>query len=401
MKIAYINPVGGVSGDMLLAALLDGGSNEDRLLDALRRLSLPPWKWQRKEETRQGFGGSKIEFVLDTNAKQSPRHLPEIIQLIKDACFPAAAEDTALRTFSLLAAAEENAHRIDREHLHFHEVGAIDTILDICGVALLIHDLALEKIFCSPLPMGSGSVACAHGEIPLPAPALNELLCGVPVFGSAVRGETVTPTGIALLKALSCQFGDFPAMRVDRTGVGLGSHDFEVPNLLRIFVGESSDAAAHGLFRLECTVDDMTGEELGFLWDVMYAVGVNDMYFTPVQMKKGRPGVKITVLTEGDCIEKARRALFGHTTTLGMIVSPVERFTLQRYHEKVTTPYGEVNYKCAAGYGVNKAKAEYDDLKRIATAEGLPLGEIREKAERVRIQEHDENGKNEDGHLSF
>lgn len=396
MRIAYINPVGGVSGDMLLAALLDGGGDESQLLEALSSLSLPPWQWQRKEETRRGFGGSKIEFVFDTKARQSPRHLPEITQIIKDARFPTAVEETILKTFSLLAEAEEKAHRIDRDQLHFHEVGAADTILDICGVALLVHDLALEKIFCSPLPMGSGSVTCAHGEIPLPAPALNELLCGVPVFGSAVKGETVTPTGIALLKALSCQFGGFPAMCITGTGVGLGNHDFEVPNLLRIFIGEGSNAAAHGLFRLECTVDDMTGEELGFLWDVIYAAGVNDMYFTPVQMKKGRPGMKITVLVEGDHIEQARNTLFRHTSTLGMTVSPMERFTLGRYHEKVTTPYGEVTYKCAAGYGVKKFKAEYEDLKRIAAAEGLPLAEVRKKAEKVRIREHDKNGKDED-----
>jgi len=236
--------------------------------------------------------------------------------------------------------------------------------------------------------MGSGSVACAHGEIPLPAPALNKLLCGVPVFGSAVKGETVTPTGIALLKALSCQFGDFPAMCVTHTGVGLGSRDFTVPNLLRIFIGESSEASSYGLFRLECTVDDMTGEELGFLWDVIYAAGVNDMYFTPVQMKKGRPGVKITVLADGESVEQARNALFRHTTTLGMTVAPMERFTLQRCCEKVATPYGKVTFKCAEGYGVKKAKAEYEDLKRIAAAEGLPLAEIREKVEKVRIREH-------------
>ncbi|HMM06854.1 MAG TPA: nickel pincer cofactor biosynthesis protein LarC [Clostridiales bacterium] len=398
MKIAYLNPVGGVSGDMLIAALLDGGGDEDRLLNALGKLSLPPWKWQRKEETRRGFGGSKIEFVIDAKTKQRPRHLPEIIEIIKDACFPTAVEDTALNTFSLLAEAEGNAHRIDREQLHFHEVGAADAILDICGVAFLVHDMALEKIFCSPLPMGSGSVTCAHGEIPLPAPALNELLRGVPVFGSSVRGETVTPTGLALLKALSCQFGDFPAMGVNRTGVGLGSRDFEVPNLLRVFIGEGSDTAAHGLFRLECTVDDMTGEELGFLWDVIYATGINDMYFTPIQMKKGRPGVKITVLTEGAHLEQARDALFCHTTTLGMTVSPMERFTLQRYFERVATPYGEVTYKCATGYGVQKAKAEYEDLKRIAAATEMPLSEIREKAEKIRIWEHDrkDDGKDED-----
>ena len=393
MKIAYINPVGGVSGDMLLAALLEGGGDEDLLLQELRKLPLSGWKWQRKEERRRGFGGCKIDFLSAEAGEQTPRHLPEIIRIIKEARFPAAAEETALKTFSLLAAAEAKAHRIDGEQLHFHEVGAVDTILDICGVALLVHSLTLEKIFCSPLPMGGTSVTCAHGEIPLPAPALNDLLCGVPVFASGAKGETVTPTGIALLKALSCQFGGFPAMTVASVGVGLGSREEEVPNLLRVFIGEDGGRAEHGLFSLECTVDDMTGEELGFLWEALYAAGINEMYFTPVQMKKGRPGVKITVLTEGSRIEEGRDALFRHTTTLGMTVTPVDRFVLERSLEKVTTPYGDVTYKGAAGYGVKKAKAEYEDLKRIAAAKGLPLAEVREKANKVRIREHD--GKDE------
>lgn len=389
MNIAYINPVGGLSGDMLVAALLEGGGNEDLLLQNLRKLSLPNWKWQRNEETRCGFGGCKIDFVIDDHKEEDVRHLSEIIHIIKDAHFPAAAEETALNTFSLLADAEAKAHRLNRERIHFHEVGATDTILDICAVSLLVHDLCLEKIVCSPLPMGCGSVRCAHGEIPLPAPALNELLCGVPVFGNAVKGETVTPTGIALLKALSCQFGNFPAMRIARTGVGLGKRDGEVPNLLRVFIGKSDESPAHELFRLECTVDDMTGEDLGFLWDVIYDTGINDMYFTPIEMKKGRPGIKITVLTEREYLEEARDALLNHTTTLGMIVTPADRFTLQRYFQKVTTPYGDVTYKCAEGYGVKKTKAEYEDLKKIALATNVPLAEIRREAEKARIREHD------------
>lgn len=389
MKIAYINPVGGVSGDMLVASLLDSGGNEQQLLKDLDRLPLPGWKWQRKEETRRGFGGTKIDFFIDTEAEQKARHLSEIIQIIKDARFPAEVEKNILNTFSLLGEAESKTHRIDKEHIHFHEVGATDTILDICAVALLVYDLKIEKIYSSPLPMGSGSVRCTHGEIPLPAPALNELLCGVPVFGSETKGETVTPTGIALLKALSCQFGGFPVMTTEHTGVGLGSRDDEIPNLLRIFIGESGGASFGGLSRLECTVDDMTGEELGFLWDIVYAAGVNDMYYTPIYMKKGRPGVKITALAEGESVEKVRNALFTYTSTLGIIVIPVDRFRLKRYFQKVTTPYGEVTYKCAEGYGVNKAKAEYEDLNQIAKATGLPLAEIRETAEMAKNREHD------------
>jgi hypothetical protein len=390
MKIAYINPVGGISGDMLVAALLDVGGDELQLLIDLKKLSLPCWEWQKKAEKRLGFGGAKIDFLFAEPTGEPGRHLSEISKIIKNARFPEDAEKIILKTFSLLAKAEGKTHQMDKEHIHFHEVGATDTILDICAVALLVHYLQIEKIYCSPLPMGSGTVHCAHGEIPLPAPALNELLCGVPVFGSKVKGETVTPTGIALLKALSCQFGNFPMMTIKRTGVGLGSRDSsEVPNLLRVFIGESDGESFQGLYRLECTIDDMNGEDLGFLWEVIYAAGANEIYFTPIYMKKGRPGTKITVLTEGKNLEKTRHALFVHTSTLGMIATPVERFTLERYFQKVVTPYGEVTYKCAEGFGVKKAKAEYEDLRQIAKTTGLPLSEIRNTAKNVKIWEHD------------
>lgn len=389
MKIAYINPVGGVSGDMLVAALLAAGGDERQLLTDLTRLELPNWKWRRNEEKRHGFGGTKINFQIE--GEESERHLSAINALIKNADFPEWVAATALETFSLLGDAEAKTHLLPKNEIHFHEVGATDTILDVCAVALLVYRLGIEAFYCSPLPMGSGSVHCAHGEIPVPAPALNELICGVPVYGCGIKGETVTPTGIALLKALHCEFGNFPAMTTNITGVGLGDRDGEIPNLLRIFVGASSCQTNAGLYRLECTVDDMTGEDLGFLWDRIYAAGANDMYYTPVYMKKSRPAQKITVLSESENLAAVREVLFTHTTTLGMITTPVQRYCLERSFQKVTTSYGEVTFKCAKGYGIKKAKAEYEDLKKIAETTGLPINEIRKAADAVFLREHDNN----------
>lgn len=389
MKIAYINPVGGVSGDMLVAALLAAGGDERQLLADLGRLELHNWKWRRTEEKRHGFGGTKINFQV--GSAESERHLSAINALIKKAAFPERVTATALETFSLLGDAEAKTHLLPKNEIHFHEVGATDTILDVCAVAFLIYRLGIEALYCSSLPMGTGSVHCAHGEIPVPAPALNELICGVPVYGCGVKGETVTPTGIALLKALHCKFGDFPAMTTEKTGVGLGDRDGEIPNLLRIFVGESSCPTSTGIYRLECTVDDMTGEDLGFLWDRIYAAGANDMYYTPVYMKKGRPAQKITVLIESENLDAVREVLFTHTTTLGMITTPAQRYCLERSFKKVATPYGEVTFKCAKGYGIKKAKAEYEDLKKIAETTELPINEIRKAADAAYLREHDKN----------
>lgn len=389
MKIAYCDPVGGVSGDMLVAALLDAGGDEARLLKDLARLPLDGWSWQLRQERRGGFGGVKIDFLTeDDQNHQEERHLAEIEAIIVKACFPQNVEKTVLKTFSLLADAEAVAHGLPREQIHFHEVGAVDTILDICAAVLLLNQLGIEELHCGPLPLGSGTVRCAHGEIPVPAPGLSLLLRDVPVYGNETTGETVTPTGIALLKAFNAKFGPFPSLIVRAAGVGLGSRDSDIPNLLRVFIGDDGEKLQR-LYCLETTVDDMTGEELGFVWDKVYAAQANDMYYTPIYMKKGRPAVKITVLVLESHLEEVRTALFRHTTTLGIIIRPVERCFLRRHFEEIATDYGEITMKCAEGYGVTKAKAEFEDLKAKADIAGKPLHVIRSAAEAAFLREHD------------
>ena len=374
-RIIYIDPIGGIAGDMLLGALLDGGGDEAYLLEQLKKLNLPGWRWRREQTSRGGFAGTKIDFCPEET--DTVRHLGDIVDLVTAAAFPEEAEKRILKTFRLLAEAEAKVHNTTVDRVHFHEVGAVDTILDICGSVLLLERADVQTVVCSPLPMGSGTVRCAHGEIPVPAPAVAELLKGAAVYSSPVRGETVTPTGIALLRAYDTTFGSMPPMTVESVGSGCGSRDGEVPNLCRVFLGFGENGAPAPLCRLECTVDDMTGEELGYLWERIEAAGANDMYYTPVYMKKGRPAVKITVLAETSVFDDVKAALFRFTSTLGMICVPVERAVLERRFTEIDTPWGKVRYKEAAGFGTAKAKAEYEDIRAIAEKTGRSPTEIR------------------------
>lgn len=390
MKIAYLDPVGGIAGDMFLAALLDlfdRDEEEQKLLDRLKRLPLDHWQWEKKSVTRGGFRGTKIDFHAET--EKDHRHLSDIIEIIKKADFPKKAEEKIIKTFDLLAEAEAKVHGMDKNEVHFHEVGAVDTILDICSVCLLLTDHSIEKVISGPLPMGKGTVKCAHGSIPLPAPAVGELLNGVSVRGSDIIGETVTPTGIALLKAFDTTFTRFPAMTVEASGCGCGTRDSETPNILRIFLG-STNKEQKPIYRLECTIDDMTGEELGYVWEHIINAGANDMYYTPVYMKKGRSAVKLTVLTEEENLEQIKHTIFTHTSTLGMICESVERFVLERHFESVDTPWGTVQYKIAQNDQVYKSKPEFDDLKTIADNEGISLREARLRVDRFFINQNKE-----------
>lgn len=378
MNIAYLDPIGGIAGDMLLSSLLDAVDDdtaEEELLSELEKLNLSSWQWKKETSVRGGFHGTKIDF--SAKKEQQHRHLSDIVSIVQKAQFSKKAEAKILKTFDILAEAEAKVHGTKKEEVHFHEVGAVDTILDICAVCLLLTKYRIEKLICGPLPMGNGTVKCAHGEIPLPAPAVAEMLKGASVKESSIKGETVTPTGIALLKAFDTVFGKMPSMNLEHCGCGCGTRDGEIPNILRIFIGSTEEPTSKQLFRLECTIDDMTGEEFGFLWEHISKAGANDMYYTPVYMKKGRPAVKLTVLTEDTYLEQTKKTIFYHTSTLGIICEAVERSVLNRHFETIQTPYGEITYKFSEGCGVKKAKAEFEDLKCIAEKEKISLSEAR------------------------
>ena len=289
---------------------------------------------------------------------------------------PDQVKQDVIAVYGLIAEAESHAHGVPVTEIHFHEVGTMDAIADITAVCLLMNKIAPDQVIVSPVHVGSGHVHCAHGIFPVPAPATAYILNGVPMYGGAVKGELCTPTGAALLKHFATRFGDMPVMRTEAIGYGMGKKDFEQANCIRAMLGETEDAG-DSVLQLECNVDDMTAEELGFAMETILAAGALEVYTVPVGMKKSRPGTLLSVLCHEDQKEKLVRVIFQNTTTIGVREHSCSRYTLKRSFETVQTPYGEVQKKISSGYGVTREKYEYEDLARIAREQGISLAEVR------------------------
>ena len=251
----------------------------------------------------------------------------------------------------------------------------MDAIADVTAVCYLMDKLKADKVVASPVHVGSGTVKCAHGLLPVPAPATANILTGIPIYGGAIKGELCTPTGAALLKHFVEKFGDMPAMAVSKIGYGMGKKDFEAPNCVRAMLGESEDQAER-ILELSCNLDDMTGEAIGFAMEVLLEAGALDVFTTAIGMKKSRPGIMLTILCPGEDKEKLLPLIFKHTTTLGIREKVCNRYTLTRRTDIVQTPYGPVRKKIATGYGVERSKYEYEDLAKLARENGLPLKDV-------------------------
>lgn len=289
---------------------------------------------------------------------------------------PDQVKQDVMAVYGLIAEAESHAHGVPVTEIHFHEVGTMDAIADITAVCLLMNKIAPDQVIVSPVHVGSGHVHCAHGILPVPAPATAYILNGVPMYGGAVKGELCTPTGAALLKHFATRFGDMPVMRTETIGYGMGKKDFEQANCIRAMLGETEDAG-DSVLQLECNVDDMTAEELGFAMEAILAAGALEVYTVAAGMKKSRPGTILCVLCHEDAKETLVRVIFRNTTTIGVREHRCSRYTLKRSFETVQTPYGDVQKKLSSGYGVTREKYEYEDLARIAREQGLSLAEVR------------------------
>ncbi len=291
---------------------------------------------------------------------------------------PEQVKKNVMAVYGLIAAAESHAHGMPVEQIHFHEVGTMDAVADVAMVCLLMDRIGADRVVASPVHVGSGKVRCAHGILPVPAPATAFILQDVPIYGGRIEGELCTPTGAALLKHFVTAFGPMPVMKVQAVGYGMGQKDFAAANCVRAMLGETEDAA-DTVTELACNVDDMTAEEIGFAMDALFAAGALDVWTQPIGMKKSRPGTMISVL----CREEQRgalcEALFAHTSTIGVRMTRCERAVLDREMEERQTPLGPVRYKKVSGYGVSREKAEYEDLARLAAENGLSLREVREK----------------------
>ena len=286
-----------------------------------------------------------------------------------------------IAVYKLIAEAESHAHGMPVSEIHFHEVGTMDAVADITAACLLIRKLAPEKIVASPVHVGAGKVRCAHGVLPVPAPATAYILRDVPIYGGRIQGELCTPTGAALLKHFAAAFGDMPVMRVQRVGYGMGKKDFEVANCVRAMLGETGDGA-DSVYELNCNIDDMTAETIGFAVEKIREAGAVEVFTTAVMMKKNRPGTLLTVLCREAQKETVVQAIFKHTATIGIRETLCRRYVLARTEETVETALGPVRRKVSSGYGVQRAKFEHDDLAALAEKNGLSLTEVMEKVDR-------------------
>jgi uncharacterized protein (TIGR00299 family) protein len=384
MKIAYFDCGSGISGDMTLGALIDLGAPLEAIQEQLDSLKLPDCRLRIETVKRHGFRATKLH--VDATPEHKHRHLHHIAAMIDGSTLSDRQKDLAHRIFRRLAEAEAKVHGSTIEKVHFHEVGAVDSIADVVGTAIAWDLLGLEGAVASPVTVGSGSIEIAHGRVNVPAPATVELLRGVPIAASDVPFELATPTGAAILSTLASEFGPLPAMTIEAVGYGAGSRELEDrPNVLRIVVGHATEAKTSAaedsrteqVVVLETDVDSVTGERLGYCQMRLFEAGALDVYLTPLLMKKQRPGSLVTVICRPDKTEALMNILFAETGTLGVRESRVRRRVLPRTAHVVVTPYGPVGGKVATTpEGKHLFSPEYDECVRVARELGVSLDDV-------------------------
>ncbi|MCD4780745.1 MAG: nickel pincer cofactor biosynthesis protein LarC [Candidatus Omnitrophica bacterium] len=381
MKIAYFDCFSGVSGDMIVGSLLDAGVDPHWLKAELKKLRLTGYRIEIKQKSVHAVAG--IKFTVIPNKKQPHRCLPEIEQLIKSSGLNERAKALCLKIFQDLAEAEAKVHRKKPQDIHFHEVGAVDSIIDIAAAVVGVESLAVERVYASWIHVGTGYVDCQHGRLPVPAPATCELLKGIPIYSTGIPTELTTPTGAVILKNLCCSFGAMPDMRVRTIGYGAGSKELSIPNLLRLMVGEGRALEEPGetIILLETNIDDMNPELMGYVEDRLRDAGALDVFLTPVYMKKNRPGILLSVVAQRQMMDALLSIIFRETTTIGVRIQPVERRTLQRKQLKLKTSLGTVRVKVSYhDQEVLNIAPEYEDCKRIAKRKNLPIKVVYDEA---------------------
>lgn len=387
MRTLYLDCGMGASGDMLMAALAEIAPEGGRIAERLEALGLPGLRAELERVTKNGVAGSHIKISVhgvDEAEPQAPhdhhhhehRGLADICRIIDGFALPEKVRADAKAVYTLIAQAEGRVHGREPGEVHFHEVGALDAVADVTGVCMLMHELCAERVVASPLRVGYGSVKCAHGVLPVPAPATALLLEGLPVYGGDIEGEMCTPTGAALIKYFAQEFGPLPEMVIEKSGFGMGSREYERVNALRAIVGEGIDPLPR-VAELRCNLDDITAEELAFAQELLLERGALDVYTQALGMKKGRAGVMLSCLCEEARLDEFTELILRHTPTLGLRVYRPERITLSRREELRQTPYGPVHIKIAEGRGIQKSKPEYEDLARLSRQTGLPLSELK------------------------
>lgn len=379
MRILYYDCFSGISGDMNLAAMIDLGIEREYLIGELNKLNLLGWELIAEKDQRHGIHGTKVT-VRQTKHEHVHRHLSDIEKIITNSTLDRKTKELSMKIFMKVALAEASVHRIPLEKVHFHEVGAIDSIIDVVGAAICYNALNVDGVCVSPVELGSGFVKCDHGKLPVPAPATAEIIQGIPVKKGGVDFEATTPTGAAIIAALGTEFGHEPIIKIEKTAYGIGHKEHPlVPNLLRVFLGEktTADESGHSALHLECNIDDMNPEIFEYISDRLFNAGASDVFLSNIMMKKGRPGVVLNVICEEEKSEILKGIIFTESTSLGIRSFPFKKDTLARKFEKINTLYGDVTLK-RSFYNEKEVscKPEYEDCKRIASENGIPLKEV-------------------------
>jgi pyridinium-3,5-bisthiocarboxylic acid mononucleotide nickel chelatase len=379
----YLDCFSGLSGDMFLGALVDLGVEPGRLRSQLKGLRVAGYTLSTSTVRRSGLAGTKVDVRVSA-ARQPERRLKEIARIVQASRLSPEVRRRALETFTTLVDAEARVHRVSREQIHLHEVGAVDAIVDVVGTMIGLEALGWPRVVCSPLHVGRGMVTMAHGTFPVPAPATAEILKGKPTYATHVEGELVTPTGAALAATLAVEFGPMPPMRVRKIGYGAGSRQYENhPNLLRALYGDLLDEAIlrETVLVLETTIDDMNPQLYGHLMERLFAAGALEVFYTSIQMKKNRPGTMVTIICPEPRLDAVTAVIFRETTTIGFRYQPMGRIELARRIEIAKTPYGPIPMKVSIYNGeVVQATPEYENCREAALKAGVPLKEVQRLA---------------------
>lgn len=414
MRTLYLDCSMGAAGDMLTAALLELFPNKEEIVKELNALGIPGVAYETQESTKCGIVGTHMSVKVHGEEEGEHEHhhehdhdhdhdhhhdhdhehhhhdhdhehhhehhhhhssMADIEHIVEHLNVSEQVKANVMEVYRLIADAESKAHGKPVEEIHFHEVGAMDAVADVTAVCFLMEKLAADRIIVSPIHVGSGQVKCAHGIMPVPAPATAHILTGVPIYGGSIRGELCTPTGAALLKKFANSFGQMPALQIAAIGYGMGKKDFEAANCVRAMLGDTGEEAAR-VAELSCNMDDCSPEVLGLAMECLLRAGALDVFTTAIGMKKSRPGVMLTVLCKEADKQQMVEMIFKYTTTIGIRESICNRYTLNRRTEVVDTEFGLVRKKISTGYGVNREKFEYEDLAKISREHNMSIAEI-------------------------
>lgn len=381
-RILYYDCFAGISGDMNLGALVDLGVDAGYLEAELGKLDIEGFRLEVERDMRKGISGTKVTVVVENPENEKHRHLSHIEGLINNSTLSDSIKEKSLAIFGLVAEAEAKVHNISKEKVHFHEVGALDSIADIVGAAICQEYLKVDEIHSSPVQLGGGFVKCAHGTMPVPAPATAEIVAAIPVKSGLVEYEATTPTGAAILAATVDCFNEHMDLTIAKTGYGIGQRDGEIPNVLRVYLAESSMQESKDVFveeavMLECNLDDMNPERYTHVMDLLFDAGAADVFMTPVVMKKSRPGHMLSVLCNRDTVEKMKEILFLETSSIGLREHTLKKSMLRREMVVVSTKYGDVEVKRSYWNSqVVNEKPEFEHCRRLALEHGVTLEEI-------------------------